>query len=79
MARFRRGRRLTARQDSFAAAEKAFPVKHDDSAAFAATDFDIRACAYDSPFAGAAGMRLAGSDDVTNEDLFRHETEPPFN
>jgi hypothetical protein len=70
LARFRL--RFTPRDNRFAAAKEAVPVEHDNTAAAVAADFDIRAGADDSPFGGTAGMRLAGCDDITEKNLFRH-------
>ena len=70
LARFRLYR--TAGDHGFAAAQKAFPIQHDDPAAAAAADLDVRAGADDGPFAGTAGMGFAGGDHVSDKNLFYH-------
>jgi hypothetical protein len=70
LASFRAG--VAAGYNGLAAPQKAVPVKHDDSAAAAAAHLDIGTGADDGPFAGTAGMGLAGSDDVADQNLLNH-------
>ena len=55
-----------------ASAQKTVPVQHNDPAAAAAADFDVRTGADHSPFTRAAGMRFPGGDDIPDENCFLH-------
>ena len=60
------------RNDSLPAAKETVAVEHDNSAAAVAADFNVRSGANDGPFTGTAWMGFAGSDYITDENLFNH-------